>query len=194
MNLPGRGGCVVGTMDLKEAQELVHTPLTTAQRLMQIDELVEQLFQANTMFTPLYPWIFVMVCRKAQKVGLIYTPDVQNKVVHEGIVLAIWRDKYLEKTTTKDGIKHTHFETLRSELQLGNRVVFQHFAGKPVPGFDTDRFRVVKERDWHATNEGGIFARIEFADDHTKPLTELRAIFEAHAVDGMSDVQWGRER
>ena len=43
-----------------------------------------------------------------------------------------------------------------------------------IPGYDSDRFRVVKERDWK--EEGGIFGRIDYADADTKPIEQLQQV------------------
>jgi co-chaperonin GroES (HSP10) len=140
--------------------------MKTEERVAKIDEMCQELFAANTMFTPIYPWIFVMVCQKAQQVGGIYLPEKQNKTAHEGIVLATWKEKLIGG--------RGEYVSVRSEMRLGDRVTFHHFAGQPIPGYDSDRFRVVKERDWK--EEGGIFGRIDYADADTKPIEQLQRV------------------
>jgi len=167
-----------------EAEE---TP-TTKERLEIIDRQVEALLHENQMFTPMYPWVFVLVCQKEQQVGHIILPGKQNKTVHEGIVLATWRDKEVDRGITHvDGRKVTRHEILHSQMKLGDRVVFHHFAGQPVPGFDADRFRVVRELDWREDQQGGIFAKIEYAEDRTKPTAELIASFESWLASTQSE-------
>jgi len=152
----------------------------TKERLEIIDRQVEALLHENQMFTPMFPWVFVLVCQKEQQVGHIILPGKQNKTVHEGIVLSTWRDKEVDRGITHyDGHKVTRHEILHSDLKLGDRVCFHHFAGQPVPGFDADRFRVVRERDWSAASEGGIFAKINYAGNKTKPTADLIDLFES---------------
>jgi co-chaperonin GroES (HSP10) len=162
--------------------------LACADRLKLIDVLCEGLFKENKMFTPLFPWVFVLVCKKAQKVGHIFLPEKQNKVAHEGIVLATWNQKLMERgTITKEGVRMTRCEVLHSEMQLGDRVLFHHWAGKPVPGYDTDRFRVVRETHWSDTKDGGIFAKINIEDASTQPLEQLIGMVqEAMPEEGLA--------
>jgi co-chaperonin GroES (HSP10) len=160
--------------------------MTTEERVAKIDEMCQELFEANKMFTPLYPWIFILVCQKTQRVGHIITPDKQNKPVHEGIVLAVWEDKVIEKRrATSDGKHETVFETKRSELMPGDHVVFHHSAGQPAHGYNPDRFRVVRECDWSMqTHGGGIVGRIEYDDEKTASVLKLiRLIAEQGVVN-----------
>jgi len=152
------------------------------ERLAKIDELCQELYEANTMFTPLYPWVFVLVCQKAQQVGGIYLPETQNKPMHEGIVLSTWKDKVFEKrVATSDGKHATRFETKRSEMMVGDHVVFHHSAGQQAWGYDLARFRVVMECDWDMqTYGGGIVGRIEYTDAKTKPINLLREMLDKY--------------
>ena len=151
--------------------------MKTEERLAKIDGLCQELYEANTMFTPLYPWVFVLVCQKAHQVGGIYVPEKQNKPMHEGIVLATWRDKVFERrVATSDGKHATRFETKRSEMMLGDHVAFHHSAGQPAWGYDPARFRAVRECDWDMqTHGGGIVGRIEYADAKA-PLELLQQV------------------
>jgi co-chaperonin GroES (HSP10) len=165
--------------------EATATP-SVESRLQLIDTQCAQLFSENKMFTPMYPWVFVLVCTKAQQVGSIILPEKQNKTIHEGIVLATWKDKLVERgTISKDGIRLTRCEVLKSEMHLGDHVVFPHFAGQPIPGYDVDRFRVVKECAWK--EEGGIFGKIDYAGEHTKPTVELMQMLSAWISDGATE-------
>lgn len=148
---------------------------TLEEKLAEIDKLCQEVLTENRVFIPMYPWVFVLVCKKEQKVGSIWTPDnKQNKPTHEGIVLATWQSKTVERGhMTRDGVRLTRCEVLHSDLRPGDRVLFPHWAGKPVPGYDTDRFRVVRETNWSFGQDGGIFARIEIHDEWTKPVRDM---------------------
>lgn len=157
--------------------------LTLDEKMETIDRLSQEMLEENKVFTPLYPWVFLLVCTKQQKVGSIILPEKQNKVVHEGIVLATWREKLVERgTVNKDGVKLTRIEVKRSELAPGDRVLFHHFAGRPVYGYDSERFRVVKEIDWNYAQEGGIFARIDVHDRQTRAVADLVGMIQEFTV------------
>ena len=162
-----------GQRALIDCMEGEQTP-TTNERLEIIDRQCEALFHENRMFTPMYPWVFILVCEKEQQVGHIILPGKQNKTVHEGIVLATWKDKEVDRGITHyDGRKVTRHEILHSDMTLGDHVIFHHWAGLPAPGYDADRFRVVRERDWKETEQGGIFGKIEYADAQTAPIAQI---------------------
>jgi len=147
--------------------------VSVEEKLEEIDRLSQELFQENRVFTPLYPWVFVLVCTKAQQVGHIILPDKQNKTVWEGIVLTTWNSRLVERGyTTKDGVRMMRTVRECSELAPGHRVVFPHWAGAPVPGYDPERFRVVKEigRD---KDDGIIYGRIDTYERSTKAVTDL---------------------
>lgn len=118
-----------------------------------IDTLVQERYLiSNRTFRPLFPWVFVRVLPKEQKIGAIFTPGSQNKVVHEGIVIATWEQKDLDTV---------------SQLVAGDHVLFNHFAGVNVEGFPYDKvtgsgYRCVKECAWAIDKEGGIFAKVEY--------------------------------
>lgn len=145
---------------------------TVEEYLEEIDKLCQDLFERTRSFTPMYPMVFVLVCQKTQKIGHIITPEKQNKTVHEGIVLATWPDKIVERgTVNKDGIRLTRCEVLKSECRLGDRVLFHHYAGCPPPDpYDKDRFRFVRERDWQETNQGGIYAKVNYDEAELSPI------------------------
>src|SRR5262252_1392741 len=100
-------------------------------------------------FQPLYPWVFVRVLQKEQTVGKIVRVEgpKQNKPTQEGVVLKTWLP------TTKI-FKGKPVEVY-SQLRQGQHVVFPHWAGLPVVGFDDKHYRIVKEIGWESSNEGG---------------------------------------
>jgi len=124
------------------------TRTARAELEMQLDKLLQQLNGMYRAFEPLFPWVLVRVLPKSQKVGTIWTPEKQNKVQHEGIVLATWRP------CTASAWKG-------SELKYGERVLFAHFAGLPIPNYPTDQYRIVKECNWQKDQEGGIYAKVD---------------------------------
>lgn len=88
-------------------------------------------------FLPLYPFLFVRVLPKAQTVGHIQLIDrAQNKTTHEGIVLARWAQHIDKKGVIKS-----------SEIEIGEHVLFPHFQGVPVEGWDILQYRVIREED-----------------------------------------------
>lgn len=158
------------------------------ERLAMIDTLSEALFSANKQFVPLYPWVFVLVCAKEQRIGSLILPEKQNKTVHEGIVLATWNNKLVERGIVhKDGQRLTRCEMLRSEFIPGDRVLFHHYAGAPVPGYDVDRFRVVRECDWQESKQGGIFMKMTVDEDQTKPLKQLQELLGPFIQDALTE-------
>lgn len=129
----------------------------------QIDALaLRQYEEKNRKFTPLYPWVFVRVLPKEQtmKSGIILPAIEQNKTVHEAIVLAVWQPKYVKGNQ------------LVSSFSPGDHVLLPHWAGLPVEGFSAKHYRVVKEEGWRETQDGGIFARVDY--DEERPVFRLR--------------------
>jgi co-chaperonin GroES (HSP10) len=137
----------------------------------QVKVLTEMLHAAHTRrFTPKYPWVFVRVVKKEQNYkGVVVLPDSdQNKINHEGIVLATWGSiiRYNGCLAYK----------IDSELKPGDRVLFPHWAGLPVVGFKDVHYRIVKETHWTSSQEGGIFATVEYPGREDSPSEKLRKI------------------
>jgi len=167
---------------LKEIEPMMADDVVTLEeKLEEIDRLSQELFREHRLFTPLYPWVFVLVCKKTQQVGHIILPDKQNKTVWEGIVLATWGQKIFERgIVNKDGVRQTRCEIVRSEFGPGQRVVFPHWAGQPVPGFNEERFRVVREHGDDKT-QGVIYGWIDVQPGMTKPVQDLlQLVAQAH--------------
>ena len=56
-----------------------------------IDKLTQEIYKAHRGFIPKFPWVFVRTLNKEQQIGRIICPEThQNKVIHEGVVLAVW--------------------------------------------------------------------------------------------------------
>ena len=154
--------------------------MSVEEKLAEIDRLCEELFIENRVFTPIYPWCFVLVCQKEQKIGHIIAPsDRQNKTVWEGIVLATWNSRTVERGyVNQDGARRTRCVVEKSAIVPGERVVFPHWAGAPVPGFDRDRFRVVREVDL-AKDGGIIYGKIETFPANTAAVEDLIDMVQA---------------
>lgn len=148
--------------------------VTLEEKMEEIDKLVAEVYQENRVFTPLYPFVFVLCCSKDQKVGSIYTPQKQNKPAWEGIVLATWGEKIFERgNVDQNGVRVTRCEVKRSELKPGDWIVFPHWAGsgREVYGYDSDRFRLVSEGQ--GTYGSEVLGTLSIQDRMTKPTREL---------------------
>lgn len=158
----------------------------------EIDALMQRLHdERSRQWRPMFPWVLVRVCKKSQTTdsGIFLPGHIQNKTHHEGIVLSTWkpiqvakRDKmkliiggghnrrHPVKMNTPDG------EFYSSYLKPGDHVLFQHFAGLPVSGMSDDRYRIVKEEEWSAAQEGGIYATIEYKEKTLRPVEKLKEV------------------
>ena len=123
----------------------------------------------------MHPWCFIRVLAKEQVVNGIILPEIdQNKTVHEGIVLATWRPWSEWRTIPGSTTVMVHHE---SKLKPGDHVLFPHWAGAPIYGFKEKYYRVVKEEGWKETQDGGIFATVEYDDQ--KPVSELEKLLNS---------------
>lgn len=133
-----------------------------------------------------WPWVLVRVCPKESKIGSLYTPgDIfgadmrQHKPLLEGIVLATWKPHWsrFRKPSEESTIRQVWRE---SEFEIGDRVLFPHFAGLPVDYLDDKNYRLVRE--WTFDPNGGVMCKIDYDGD--KNLKEnLDALFSnAHSV------------
>jgi co-chaperonin GroES (HSP10) len=131
----------------------------------------------SRLFTPMYPWIFVRVLPREQKVGSIYMVEgpKQNKPMHEGIVLATWQP-------CQRPVKGKLVD-LTPDVKPGDHVLFNHWAGLPVVGYNDKHFRIVKERDWASDKEGGIVGLVEpDVAPEVELANELVGIMDEHAT------------
>jgi len=126
-------------------------------------------------FQPMYPWVLVKVLKREQKHGSIVLLEgsKQNKPTHEGIVVTTW-------APCSKPMKGKMVD-IRSELKVGDHVLFPHWAGLPVAGLDVDDYRIVKECEWGADKEGGIIGLLEGGADITEELSQrLKELFCDH--------------
>ena len=139
----------------------------------ELDEMAQDLYESSSrQFRPAFPWIFCRVLPKTQKVGSIITPGTQNKTIHEGIVLATWRSSpALFYNVNKSQWEAP--ERFVSELVPGDHVIFPHWSGMPIPGFDTGSYRLVKEANWALDKEGGIIGVLDGEHHEEQTITEM---------------------
>lgn len=157
-------------------------------------DLTQHLYTKGRNFTPMYPWVFVRLLAREQRVGMIITPDkAQNKVIYEGVVLATWKTvseraawretingKVSKESSLKPGV-------VESQVKPGDHVLFMHWAGVPVNGW-SDNYRVVMECDWDQSRQGGIMGIIDYEDSTAKEgLASLLMSLEA-SPDTWDDV------
>lgn len=162
----------------------VAKPLTQREREQALDTFAQHVFKQNkSAFQPMYPWVLVRVLPKSQDYkGLLVLPEKQNKTLHEGVVLVTWKPKLF---------LHKHGEEVRmSGFVPGERVMFPHFAGLPIPGLDESNYRIVKEEPTYDRNgkliDNGdtIFAKLKDNGEDPK---------EALVVALQRLVLWGLE-
>jgi len=128
----------------------------------------------------------------------------QNKIIHEGIVLATGRpikpSVITKRIVESDGPhkhkKYDHREAIpvvkESALKPGDHVLFPHWCGLPVEGFSSRQYRVVKEEGWMPNDEGGIFAVVEEKPKETSPEAVLASLIEKFVPWGSSEEEAGR--
>lgn len=163
----------------ESASECTHHDRETKE--LKLNALAEELYgESNRMFTPMFPWVFVRVLKKQQQVGSIILPDIdQNKTVAEGIVLAVW----------KMHPRRQYKDYKESTLAPGDHVLFNYWAGVPITGHKPEYYRCVKECNWAIDKEGGIFAKVEYANKNTRPIEKLRPVIERTITEYDSDTE-----
>ena len=156
------------------------TGMTLEEKQGLLDELAEAIYKDHRELRPMFPWVFVLVLRREQKVGSIVLPEhEQHKVTHEGVVLATWSPYTHESTKrTKDGAEYTQLVMRKSALKTGDHVIFPHWAGLPLSGFDSSRFRVIKEEAWAPDKEGGAFAVVDYSPIEENAKAQLMLMIE----------------
>lgn len=116
---------------------------------------------------PTWPWVLIRAVPKEQKFGSLYLPDndgqqKQHKPLLEGIVLATWKSHWSK--FRKPGVESTTQEIWReSEFQVGDRVLYPHFAGLPVNFLDEQHYRLIRE--WTFDEMGGVLCKLEYDGD-----------------------------
>lgn len=123
-------------------------PKTKEQKLA---DLCQEIYRDHArLFKPFYPWILIRVLPKEQEVGSILLLESQRRFAYEGIVLSSWEDP-------KHGV---------SEVEVGDRILFPHFEGLPLPDLDEKYYRIVRERvNQKDYPNCGIFGKLSYDGD-----------------------------
>lgn len=93
---------------------------------------------------PKFPWVLVYVLPREQRIGSLWVPGDekhQNKVTLEGVVVKLWKADHLK---------------IKTALEVGDHVLFQHYAGQPFSFSSEQEFRMVKEGFTNFFGEDGI--------------------------------------
>ena len=158
---------------------------TTQEKNDFINVLVQDLYAQHRSILPMHPWALVFVLPREQKLGMLYLPGSQHKVTLEGIVLATWAPWTEERGIREKGVEKTRLIVHKSDLEIGEHVLFPHWSGLPIPGMDERYFRMVKECGWAKNEEGGIYGVVVYSDVATSIAFELRELL-AEALAGYS--------
>ena len=135
--------------------------------------LAQEIYQKGSVrMKPLYPWLLIRVVPKEQQFGSLILPDNdgaqrQNKPLWEGIVLATWPSHWGPRwrPARKTEVDPTKEVWKESELKVGDRVLFPHFAGVPVKYLDESKYRLVREWTWDEL--GGVQGIVGYDGDKT---------------------------
>lgn len=137
--------------------ELETMPLDEKERFL--NRLALEIGSKHRAFQPRFPWVLVRVLPKDGLYhNLIQLPEKQNKVSWEGIVLSTWQP-FSQRLYTSQG--HSYVAKA-SALNAGDHVLFPHWSGLPIPGYDDKEYRMVKEEGWTKDGDGGIYATLEY--------------------------------
>lgn len=172
-------------LDMEKYAEKILDSLSAEGREAFLDACTQIVYElCDRQFAPMFPWVFVRVLPKDNKQGSIIIPGFdQNKTIHEGIVLATWKPwvKVVDKYHKDKGVIQERV-SYRSELSAGDHVLFLHWAGAPIAGFSDKHYRVVKESEWSSSQEGGIFATVDYSDKEKREAKLLDTVLTAPAV------------
>ncbi len=161
------------------------TPIVDTRSVEEIEKQIGEDAQeliANRVrgIRPLFPQVLVYVLPKASMYkGLVALPSEQNKILHEGIVLATWLPFTQEVGKTfkdGDGREYSKSYFRKSAFSIGDHVVFPHWSGHPAGIFDEKKYRFVRECNWEFDKNGGIEAIVEYDEPATSPSARLAEI------------------
>ena len=151
----------------------VEIPVEERETVLQ--HVVQELYSvAERIIEPLYPWVLVRIMPKEQQVGSIFLVEKQNKTFYEGIVLAIWKPFWKEYTgdlkfdMDAEDKMFSHRVVnkrvqIKSGVEVGDRIMFMHFEGQPVPYLDELHYRMIHEVETHPN--GGIWGKLHLQED-----------------------------
>ena len=152
-------------------------------------EAVDKFYSTRAVnLRPLPPYVLVRALPKSQKVGSLWLPDKQNKVIHEGIVLATFKPywRVLHGTAQHDGEDYDEQILVQPSVKVGDLILFQHFEGIPVehvifrtPYFKTQTYILVGDDPNKEAGRRGIIGVLEEAQEETSVL--LAKVLEENA-------------
>jgi co-chaperonin GroES (HSP10) len=145
---------------------------TLEEKEKRLDELAQEIYHGHQkIIIPVWPWVVVRIMPKEQQFGSILLPEKQNKLFYEGIVLAVWKPfwrhysgslKFDEEIGSGGRVVNKSI-LVESAVEIGDRVMFMHFEGQPVPWLDEKNYRMIHEFETHPN--GGIWGTIETEQD-----------------------------
>ena len=119
----------------------------------QLTEIVERIYREKQVVAePLRDRILVRLLPKSHATAgrLIVTPDVQNKVVAEAVVLAAFKPYWKHyRSRFEDGRNVEEDVVVSPSVSVGDHVLIPHWVGAPVDPLDAGvgEFRVVKDEE-----------------------------------------------
>lgn len=140
--------------------------------------------QGERRIQPTWPWVLIRNVPKEQTYGSIYLPDSsgsaqQNKPLHEGIVLSVWKPHWSQVTgkfnpgtseVWKAGDRGNEIWR-ESDFKVGDRILFPSYAGLPVKYLDEQKYRLVRE--WTFDPNGGCLGIVHYSKDKKyKPVLD----------------------
>lgn len=131
-----------------------------------LDQIAQELMAAHPRtVVPLYPQIFVRVLPKEARKGLIYLPEKSSKPVYEALVLRTYVQKKVDGNLVTASVKP------------GDHILFEHWAGLPIPFLDESRYRVLREENIHAVihYETGMSGE-EYLESCGLPETDMKVL------------------
>ena len=163
-------------------------------REVQIDKLAQEIFaNSERSFTPMYPLVFVRILKKEQitPAGVIIQEAEQNKPMYEGVIVATWQPRMVEKSKVdENGNRFTKVITERSAFEPGDWVCFPHWTGTAAFGHNDKKYRLIKEREVNYSTDGALFGRIEAQAFEDAPLEIMRELLARHMQAGLPADQW----
>lgn len=144
--------------------------------LQAIEILVKAYVEKKFNYKLLYPSIIVRVLPKPDHFGMLILPEAyRNKPVYEGVVMQTWEKKTIPT--------HKGVITVEPSVKQGDVVLFHHWAGIPVPGFNDDE-------QWRILSDKSVFNKPGHLDDPSpfclidletlNPLLEMQYIINRY--------------
>lgn len=138
-----------------------------------LSSICQEIYELGArQLTPIHPYVLVRVLPKEHitEGGIILAETAQNKIIYEGVVLAVWKSYNEFRTKNYEG-PPSMTETItihhRSDLSVGDRVAFPHYEGVPVGEWLDDRYyRLIREgADQNKTPYCSVFGKLDYSGD-----------------------------